>query len=93
MLGLMIGKPVGITLFAFGASKLLKAPLAGGVTWLHILGASILGGIGFTMSLFINGLSFTRPELMESAKVGVLMGSAVAAVTGVAVLWWAGRKQ
>ncbi len=93
MLGLLIGKPVGITLFTFGAAKLLKAPLVGGVTWMHILGAGILGGIGFTMSLFIDGLSFTKPELVESAKLGILMGSVVAAVTGLTVLWLAGRKR
>jgi len=91
-LGLLIGKPLGITLFTFGAAKLLKAPLVGGVTWLHIVGASILGGIGFTMSLFIDGLSFTDPKLVESAKLGIMLASAMAAVVGLAVLWWAGRK-
>jgi NhaA family Na+:H+ antiporter len=91
-LGLLIGKPVGITLFTFGASKILKAPLVGGVTWLHILGAGILGGIGFTMSLFIDGLSFSKPELVESAKMGIMLASAIAAIVGLSVLWLAGKR-
>ena len=84
--GLVIGKPLGIFSFTFGASKLLKAPLAHGVTWLHILGAGMLGGIGFTMSIFIGGLSFTRPEFIELSKIGVIGGSMISGVLGLTLL-------
>jgi NhaA family Na+:H+ antiporter len=86
ILGLLIGKPLGITAFTFGAVKLLHAPLTAGVTLRHIVGASILGGIGFTMSLFISGLSFPVGELIESAKLGILLASALAGTIGLAVL-------
>ncbi len=84
--GLVIGKPVGIFLFTFVASKLLNAPLARGMTWPHILGASMLGGIGFTMSIFIGGLSFTRPEFIELSKIGVIGGSVISGVLGLSLL-------
>jgi len=91
-LGLLLGKPVGIFLTTFGAARLLKAPLMGGVTWLHIAGASILGAIGFTMSLFIGGLSFTQPERVEAAKLGILIASVIAALAGLSVLWAASKR-
>ena len=84
--GLVIGKPLGIFSFTFGASKLLKAPLAASVTWSHIFGASMLGGIGFTMSIFIGGLSFTHPESIEFSKIGVIAGSLLSGVLGLSLL-------
>jgi len=86
MLGLVLGKPVGITLFTYLAYKILKTPLPSGVTWSHIIGASILGGIGFTMSLFISSLSFTSPEFMGYSKLGILVGSVVSGALGLMVL-------
>jgi NhaA family Na+:H+ antiporter len=85
-LGLVVGKPLGIFLFTYLASKTLKAPLPSGVGWFHITGAGILGGIGFTMSLFISGLSFASAEFAELSKLGIIMGSLVSAVLGLLLL-------
>jgi len=84
--GLAIGKPIGIFSFTYGMTKLIKADLMQGVTWNHIFGASCLGGIGFTMSLFISGLSFETPAYLEYAKIGIMTGSFVCAVMGYLVL-------
>lgn len=88
-LGLVIGKPVGILGFAFLAVRLGWSALPAGVTWRHLLGAALLGGIGFTMSLFIAQLAFAQggdPERLEIAKFAVLSGSVLAALLGVGVL-------
>ena len=85
-LGLAVGKPFGISLFTYLASKITRAPLPVGVTWPHIIGAGILGGIGFTMSLFISALSFYRADFAEFSKLGIIMGSLVSAVSGLLVL-------
>jgi NhaA family Na+:H+ antiporter len=85
-LGLLLGKPLGITLFTYLAYKILKTPLPSGVNWSHIIGASILGGIGFTMSLFISSLSFTSHEFIGYSKLGILVGSVVSGVLGLIVL-------
>jgi len=86
-LGLFVGKQIGI----FGSVWLsVKLGIAGklrGATWLQIYGVAVLCGIGFTMSLFIGGLAFPgKPLLVEEAKIGILMGSLLAAITGYVVL-------
>jgi NhaA family Na+:H+ antiporter len=86
VIGLVVGKPVGISLFTYLAHKILKAPLPSGVHWQHIVGASILGGIGFTMSLFISGLSFTSAESVAFSKLGILAGSVISGILGLIVL-------
>lgn len=88
--GLFIGKQIGI----FGAVWLaVKAGLATklrGATWLQIYGVSILCGIGFTMSLFIGALAFpASPQLIEEAKIGVILGSVLSALVGFAILRFA----
>lgn len=85
-LGLVVGKPVGIFLFTYMASRIFRVPLISGVTWRHIIGASMLGGIGFTMSLFIAGLSFTSVQFIEFSKLGIILGSLVSGGLGLAVL-------
>jgi NhaA family Na+:H+ antiporter len=86
-LGLLIGKPVGILSASWLAVRSGLAELPGGVGWRHLLGAGFLGGIGFTMSLFIAALAFPDSEgLHTAAKLGILLGSAVAAVVGLAIL-------
>lgn len=85
--GLFLGKQLGI----FGAVWLsVRIGIAGklrGATWLQIYAVAILCGIGFTMSLFIGGLAFPgQPELAEEAKVGILLGSLLSALTGYALL-------
>jgi NhaA family Na+:H+ antiporter len=84
--GLVGGKQVGITLFAWGAVRVGLASLPAGVTWRHVYGAAWLGGIGFTMSLFVAGLAFGGGDLLAAAKMGILAASAVAGVTGYLVV-------
>jgi NhaA family Na+:H+ antiporter len=85
-LGLLLGKPIGITLFSYLAVKTGLASLPRGVTWAYVVGAGILGGIGFTMSLFVMGLSFGDAALMDEAKFGILAGSLLSAVLGLLFL-------
>lgn len=86
VLGLVLGKPVGITLFSYLAVKLMGAHLPPGVRWRHMVGTGCLGGIGFTMSLFISGLSFRLPDFGEFAKLGVLTASLASAIAGYLIL-------
>jgi NhaA family Na+:H+ antiporter len=84
--GLFVGKQVGITAASWLVVRLGLASLPEGVTLRHVFGAAILGGIGFTMSIFVAGLAFTDPGLVAAAKVGILLASAVSGVVGYAVL-------
>lgn len=86
MLGLIVGKPMGVMLLAFLAVKTGLAALPSGVTWRHVLGVSFLTGIGFTMSIFIANLAFGPGALLDSAKVGILAASLVSGVLGAVVL-------
>jgi NhaA family Na+:H+ antiporter len=88
--GLAIGKCAGISLFSWIAVRLGLARLPSGVQWKHLTGAAWLAGIGFTMSLFIAQLAFANPEVVEQAKLGILMGSAISAAIGLAWLYYAG---
>ena len=90
--GLIVGKTVGISAASWGAVKLGITELPSGLTWRHIVGGGILGGIGFTMSLFIANLAFTDPILLEDAKLAVLFTSAVAGVAGYMFLVATARK-
>jgi NhaA family Na+:H+ antiporter len=85
-IGLLIGKPIGIGLASYLAVRLGVATLPLNVKWNHIIGAGMLGGIGFTMSLFIAGLSFTDTYLLNCSKLGVFSGSILSALAGVAFL-------
>jgi Na+:H+ antiporter, NhaA family len=92
VLGLVIGKPLGITLASWLAVRTGLAALPEGVTWRALHGVSWLGGIGFTMSLFIAGLAFSAaPELLTAAKLGILGASLVAGVAGGLLLLRAPR--
>lgn len=86
ILGLVAGKQIGITLFAWLAVKLRIADLHGALTWKLIFGLSWLGGIGFTMSLFIANLAFSDQQLLASAKIGILAASLVAGIGGWLIL-------
>ncbi len=83
--GLVLGKPIGIVLFALVAVRLGLAKLPENVNWGMMVGAGFLAGIGFTMALFIAGLALKGPAL-DASKVGILVGSAVAAIVGMALL-------
>jgi NhaA family Na+:H+ antiporter len=88
ILGLVVGKPVGITVFAWLAVRLgVASPPAAG-SWAALHAVSWLGGIGFTMSLFIAALAFSTPEtapLLTAAKIGILLASALAGVIGYTI--------
>jgi NhaA family Na+:H+ antiporter len=84
--GLLAGKPLGICLFAWIAVRLRIGRLPAGTGWAHFLGAALLAGIGFTVSLFITELAFTDQELAGAAKLGILAASTLAAAVGAFVL-------
>ena len=91
-LGLIVGKQIGV----FGLTMLMVktgiAKMPHGVTALHIYGISCLAGVGFTMSLFIGGLSFADAEMMNQVRLGVLSGSIVSGVLGYTALMLASRQ-
>ncbi len=87
MVGLCIGKPLGIVLFSWLAVRGGLAKLPEGVSWGILAAGGVLAGIGFTMSLFIAGLALSK-ELLDAAKIGILSGSALCAVLGMALLFW-----
>jgi NhaA family Na+:H+ antiporter len=86
ILGLAIGKPLGISVAALAAVRLRLAALPEGVSWTALHGCAWLGGIGFTMSLFIATLAFGSTRLLDSAKLGILGGSVAAGIVGAVVL-------
>lgn len=86
LLGLVIGKPVGIVFFSWLGVKLGIASIPKDIGWLQILGASLLGGIGFTMSIFITGLAFMDGALVAQSKLAILIASLVSGVTGFVIL-------
>lgn len=92
MAGLVIGKPVGLTLAALGAVKAGLAIKPGEYTWSQLWGAGALAGIGFTMSLFIAGQAFPGETDFAAAKIAVFTASTLSALVGVAILWRCGRN-
>jgi NhaA family Na+:H+ antiporter len=90
--GLLFGKPVGIMLFTWLAVRTGMVSLPAGVTWSAVHGAAWLGGIGFTMSIFIARLAFGDSELNDAAKSGVLLSSAMASVVGAMLVRRACRR-
>jgi Na+:H+ antiporter, NhaA family len=81
--GLLLGKLVGIFLICWLAVKIKLATLAADLNWLHVLGASVLGGIGFTMSIFITNLAFNDADIITASKMSILLASGCAAITGL----------
>lgn len=93
VLGLVVGKPVGILLASFLAVRAGLGKLPEHTSWSMVLGLGAVGGIGFTVSIFIAGLSFPGAELLtEEAKIAILLASVVAAGVGVVLLLLATRK-
>ena len=85
-LGLVVGKPVGITLFTWIAVKLGLCELPTAVNFKRVFGVGILGGIGFTMSIFVSMLAFKDPSYINEAKLMILVASLTAAIVGFIVL-------
>ncbi|MEX2027049.1 MAG: Na+/H+ antiporter NhaA, partial [Pirellulaceae bacterium] len=84
--GLLVGKPLGIALFSWVAVRLGWASLPTGVSWASLIGAGCLGGIGFTMSLFIASLALQDTNL-DAAKIGTLSGSLLSGTLGLILLF------
>jgi NhaA family Na+:H+ antiporter len=84
--GLVVGKQLGITLFAWLAVRSGISELPGGINWRHVYGVGWLAGIGFTMSLFITDLAFSEGSLVDAAKLGILVASVIAGGVGWTIL-------
>lgn len=82
LLGLVLGKPIGVSLFAWLAVRSGLARMPASISWRQLVSASFLTGIGFTMSLFIASSAFSDAGLLAQAKIGILIASAVAGMTG-----------
>jgi len=85
-LGLIVGKTVGISVFAYIAVRSGLGRLPAGTGWSHVIGLAAVGGVGFTVALFIAGLAFNDPELNDLAKVGIFAGSLVSGIVGAFIL-------
>lgn len=86
MVGLVLGKSVGIGLASWLAVKTGLAELPEGATWRQLIGTAFLAGIGFTMALFISGLAFHGTHFEREAQLAILIGSLLAAAVGIAIL-------
>ncbi len=94
ILGLIAGKVIGISLFSFIAIKSKLSSLPHNSTWLHMLGAGFLAGIGFTMSIFIALLSFKgNPDIQDEAKFAILIASILSGVIGYSLLNFISKKK
>ncbi len=92
VLGLVLGKPIGITLASWLAVRLGLASLPENVSWKHIHGAGWVAGIGFTMSLFMAGLSFRDEAQITAAKLGIITASLCAGIVGSVILLRTGQE-
>ena len=90
-LGLLVGKPIGVTLATWIAVR-LGAELPAGVTWLGVFAVGLIAGIGFTVALFVTELSFEEELLLTQAKVGIFVASVLAGVIGLAMLYAASAR-
>jgi Na+:H+ antiporter, NhaA family len=90
--GLVPGKLIGIIMFSFLAVRFGIGRLPTGVSWRQLIGVSWLGGIGFTMSLFISNLAFADPANLEEAKIGILAASIISGAIGLIWLYFGTAK-
>lgn len=91
--GLLIGKPLGIFLASWGAVRSGLAEMPEGASWPMLLAVACLGGIGFTMSLFVDSLAYTDADLIDRGKIAILMGSTAAAVLGSLLILLLSQKR
>ncbi|MEM9432188.1 MAG: Na+/H+ antiporter NhaA, partial [Pseudomonadota bacterium] len=92
-LGLFVGKQVGVLTFSWIGVKSGLCRLPEGISWLQVYGIACLTGVGFTMSLFIGTLAFDNAALLNDVRLGVLLGSTLSALLGVAVLRYTLRER
>ena len=93
LLGLFVGKQVGVMVISYLAVKLGAAQMPDKSNWLSLYGVSILTGIGFTMSLFVGNLAFVEnTQYMDGVKIGVLSGSLLSTIFGYFILLYASKK-
>lgn len=93
--GLVFGKPIGISLFSYIAVKLGLAEKPAGATWMMLIAVACLGGIGFTMSIFVDNLAFdaaTHIEYINKGKIAILMASTAAAILGALFIIYEARQ-
>ena len=91
-LGLFVGKQLGVLSMSWLGTRLGICRLPPGIGWVHIYGAGLLSGVGFTMSLFIGMLAFTAPDQVQAVRLGVLSGSLLSGLAGFFVLYIFGQQ-
>jgi len=91
--GLFLGKQLGIFLFSYAATKLNLARLPSGAHWKHIYGTAVIGGIGFTMSVFIADLALDNAVRLALAKLAIIIGSMLSGVVGAVFIAVSTRKE
>lgn len=84
--GLVVGKLVGISLFTWIGVRSGMSEMPRGANWTHVIGLAAIGGVGFTVSLFVTGLAFDNPLFTDDAKIGIIVASVVAALVGSLIL-------
>jgi len=82
----VLGKPTGIFLFSFLSSKFKITKLPQGLRWVDILGVGVLGGVGFTMSIFVTLLAFDDAQLIDQSKIAIMVSSLAAGIIGYLIL-------
>jgi len=92
-MALVLGKVLGIIIFAWIGLRLNLTELPAGTKWIHLVGLGFLGGIGFTMSMFISSLAYQDMGLLNHAKIGILLGSLVAGILGYMILKYTLKPQ
>ena len=93
LLGLFVGKQVGVMIFSFVAVKTGVAQMPDNSNWLSLYGVSVLTGIGFTMSLFVGNLAFVENiQYIDGVKIGVLAGSLLSTIVGYFLLLYSAKK-
>lgn len=90
--GLLLGKPIGITLFSFISVKTKLAEMPAGVPWKQVFAIGIVAGIGFTMSIFVDNLAFSDPVALNIGKATILVTSFVSAICGMAAIFLTTKK-
>lgn len=91
ILGLVLGKPIGVVLFSWLSVKFRLSDLPKGVHWGHMLAVGCLAGIGFTMALFVSNLALKTPELEMFSKLGILVASCISGILGATLLYIMGE--